>query len=291
MIQTFKKIFSNLIIFQISVLFLFLSVKANGEDKSNSPTSKEVAACEVAKEFITIFEFLRSRIELVGNEKSALTVAKKAALSCQGSAVRFIRTVSIFNDIEIDNRSLIDLSVEVAGWPDDKAISFQEIFQKSYVASYLDLDLYESIRVAKKLAFLNEGESAKIGEDYKDFVVFCLEDKGLNFSKPQCGKLAENLISFRKSNRKPITPQIKDLYEFLILDMDKNKKPIADNVSFIKIAEKVLSKDEKSVDNFKASFKYANSDKGLKLTMKESLKFAIDLVTEAGVTTGFTPSR
>ncbi len=278
-----KLILKNKFFIILSFFSFCFNLMANETTASSDKKNENIKPCEVTKEFITIFEFLKSKIELVGTEKSAALIAKKAASSCQGAAARFIRTVSVFNDIEIDNRSLIDIALEVSAFNDIQATSFQQIFQKNFVSNGLDQELYSSIRIAKKLALLNDSDSLqvteKMGEDYLEFVEFCLSDNGLQLAKPICAELSAKFIGFRSSNKKSISVQIKNLHHFLMSDMEAAKRPIPDKNSFLKIAEKILSKNEFAVENFKEAFKYASSESGLKLTTKESIKFSLDLVT------------
>ena len=59
-----------------------------------------------------------------------------------------------------------------------------------FLQNYLDMDLASSLKMARELSLEYRGNPMAAAMDYAKLTEFCVQEKGLDLSKPRCGKLA-----------------------------------------------------------------------------------------------------
>lgn len=238
-------------------------------DKSVQP----VTTCDSAQEFIVTFEFLRDKGDLAGGGDNALEVAKKVSKGCTGSAKRFINTANLLIKAEIDYKTVLQVASEMALKSDTTASAFFDIFERTYMSSYLDLDAYSSLKIANNLTTLYKGDTSYVADDYSRIVDFCLAKEGMQLPKPRCAKMGALFSSFGQKHKKSVYSQFVAMYQYL-----QSLKP--DQLSIeesLEVMERVLVVNEKAFENFKLAFEYAIKDSGLKGTKKDALKIGLEM--------------
>ncbi len=255
-------------------LLVFSTLTFAAVPKVDAQSEKQ--ECPRSKEFITSFEFLKSQMDWVGTEKKALEIAEKVSAGCKGSAARFISTIVLLEKAEIENRSILDQAVSNALASEKRFQSFKVIFQQAYLSQALDLDAFQSLSLAKKLSIDLPFEKDNLDQDFRQLVQFCLDTQGLALSKPQCAQIVTDWISAGSKFQGSIAKGIKQLFQYL----QESKSEKVTIGSFVDIATKIAGNGDTGIENFKLAYQYAQSDKGLKLTNKEALQFALKMSEE-----------
>jgi hypothetical protein len=259
----------------MSLIFLSGSVAFaswNPLDLFKKKSSTEVA-CESAREFIVTLEYLRNKTDLAGSGDNAIQIAKKVSRGCTGSALRFINTANLLTKAELDNRSVIETSIEMAQRDEATASAFFDIFQRTFQSSALDLDLYASLRVAKRLTTEFSGDTAYVANDYSKIVEFCLNSEGMALSKPKCAGIGAQFSAYGEKHKAAVFDQFQGLYKFLSANSDQQLTLDAK----LDVMAKVLSVNSLASTNFMKSYEYAMSEKGLNGVHKDALELALTL--------------
>lgn len=233
----------------------------------------EPVICPSAKEFITTREYLNDHSELGLNESEILDTSRKVAAGCAGAASRFTKAFTILSKTEGGSRGSLRVAVELSQKSENYTTAFLEIFKKSYLSEYLDLDYNTSLQMARSLSVDFAGEPERAQKDFVDLVAFCTDEKYLALSKPICGQIAGRVVKATEQYNAPIASEFISLFEFIVSE----KGPTPDLVKAIEVAEQVIMIGPEAAANFKTAYRYAIQDDGLAYTAKDSLQFAMEI--------------
>ncbi len=240
---------------------------------SLADNNKPQEYCSSAKEFITTKEFLTDRKELGLSEKEIIETAKAVAKGCTGAAERFSKSFSVLMKTESGPRGSLKIATQLAQKSEAYTKAYLEIFKKSYLAEYLDLDYKTAQDMAQSLSVDFKGDPDIASEDFMEIVKFCTGEKFLALSKPRCGLIAGRIVKKTENFGRHMATSFIDLFQFIVSE----KGPTPDLLMALDIAEKIIAHGPEAPQNFKTAYRYAINEEGLAYTAKDSLKFASEL--------------
>ncbi|GIL17569.1 MAG: hypothetical protein BroJett040_13200 [Oligoflexia bacterium] len=247
----------------LRILFLFFSITAQAAIEPKE-------ACQSAKEFITTYEFLKTKSQLFGQATEMAKAASQAAQGCTGSAKRFIKVVSTLEKSDLTAGDIVRTATQVAQKSDAVAEAFVQIFQRAYATDGFDLDLQSAIQVAKSLSIDFKGEVDMAMKDFTKISNFCLGKNGLDYTKPQCGKMAQRMALYSDQHGL----EVGDAFLTAIKYMTSKSGPELTMGEAVKLSEEVVKLHPSGTDDFQIAYQYAVSKKGLNLKRDEAIKFA-----------------
>ena len=239
--------------------------------KSEKPI--EVEWCDSHKEFVTTLEFMRKQDYYEMGEQHSREVAKQVAKGCNGAAKRYVRVYELLRKVEAGARTSINTAIEMSQSTDKRVNTFMATFRNAYSENRLDLDISNSLKIAKGLSVEFKGDSDKAKRDYDKLVSFCINQKKIGGSIPVCAKIAYEVTKSAEMYKEPAADGFIETYEFL-----RNHKELNFQISkAIVEARKVVAIHPRAAENFVAAFKYATSKKGLNIPAKQTLLFAYEM--------------
>lgn len=225
--------------------------------------------CASAKEYITSFEYLREKLDLVGTEKKARQVASLVSAQCSGAADRFIRVAALLSSVGYLPELSVDLALEFAARSSANTETFQQVFKMSFLKNYLDLDLSSSLELALSLSKL-DGRQVLVEDEFSNTVRFCVENDGLGLSKPDCARFAQRIVGYGNGHNSSIFQAFTRAYDF-IMSSDGPQQPM---FLALQIAEKIVAIGPGAVENYILAYRYAMSERGLALVQSAAMSFA-----------------
>jgi hypothetical protein len=250
---------------------------ANKKPEVAKAEETETENCRSSREYITVLEYLRGQKAFALSDAESQRVSERVAGLCNGAAVRFITTVNLLVKSTLPTRTALETGVDVARGTTAQSKAFAEIFRKTYLAEYLDLDPQTSLRIAKTLStdFLGDPEIA--ARDYSQTIDFCLNRKGLDLTRPYCAELAARIA--RLGDRYPYGAArlFQDAYDYV--SSDSSRAPNRPTAEAVKLAEEITAQGPSGLANFREAYRYAISSGGLQVADHEALVFAKKMTT------------
>ncbi len=228
-------------------------------------------ACSATREFVSVLEYLRSVKEFSLPEADARKTADDVARSCTGSARRFISVAQTLLKAGLSGKDALNTARELAARSEGEARSFVGIFRLAFLEDGLDLDLMNSMRLARELSVQFAGESAWAYDDFRKVVEFCMKERGLDLPKGVCGVLAARIAKKSEIANGGVASDFIRVFHFA---RDAKRGVGTTTGRALEIAEEVAIAGPDATDNFVSAFKYAMSTKGLGLAADEAFSFA-----------------
>lgn len=252
------------------ILISMFSIDATAEKSSDQ---KKAEWCDSHREFVTTLEFMRKQDYYEMGEKHSRDVAMKVSKGCTGAAKRYVKVYELLRKVEAGARTSINTAIDMALSTDKRVSTFMATFRNAYSENKLDLDISNSLRIARGLSIEFKGDSDKAKRDYDRLVSFCVDQKKVGGSIPVCAKIAYEVTKSAENYKESASEGFIQVYEFL-----KNHKNLNFQISKAIIeAKKVVAIHPKAAENYVASFKYAISKKGLNIPANKTLKFAYEM--------------
>ena len=233
--------------------------------------------CKSHREYITTLEYMRKQDHYKMGETFSREVADQVSNGCTGAAKRFVRVYELLVKVEAGARSSAQFAIELAQTTDAHVDTFMGIFKNAYEPKKLDLDVLSSVKIAKRLSSDYKGDVKQALKDYEALVKFCLDEKHIGASAPQCALLAAEVATAGENHKNPISKSFEKLYTWLRTD----KSTGISMAQAIEIAKKVVMTHPKAVDNFIAAYSYGLKEKGLSYSADQSLNFAMNITQKA----------
>lgn len=228
--------------------------------------------CPTTKEFITVYEYLKSKKGYF-KPKWAMDTANDVATGCKGAAMRFIKVFELLLRAETYADDAAKLGVMAANSTDEVTESFIETFQKAYLKNYLDLDLGSSIKLARGLSFTYKGKVKNAQDDFTKLVRFCSAKNSLNLSKPVCAKLAYRVSLLGQDTPGGIYDAFYTGFDYLT----SGRGPKVTVETALRVSEELVSVSPMAVYNFVKAYEYGMNKEGMGLTVTQAVKFARNL--------------
>ncbi len=257
---------SNLILFTLILIpLIFIQRASSATSAANLGT--EPLGCESAKEFITTFEFLRDHLDLAGSGDNAVKLASQVSAGCTGAAKRFIQTAKFMKKVDLPLTEILSTSVEFAQKEDSHADAFNQIFKRAYAEDGFDLDMVTSLQLAKKISVEYPGNVQRALKDFETVSEFCLKKTEVTVSRQACAELAKN-ISLNGKEKAPMASEVFiEAYRYIKTTIGLTAHDA------LKISQDLVKIHPLAFSNFKLSYEYAISDKGLKSNKEQSVLF------------------
>ncbi len=259
--------------------FLLSLLLSTAHAAKSEPSSEKLPPCYSSKEFITALEFLRSQKQFDLSEEQSRKTAESVAQSClqkgadrEGTAKRFIRITELLVKAGLTSKNAIETALEFSARTDAETEAFITIFRYAFLKDYLDLDMFASMNMAKRLSMDFKGNTKTAVSDFEKIVKFCASEKYLDLPRPQCGETAARLAKLGENEPRGVAEAWISSYEFL---RSQKKGPGLATVNALELSEELLNKyGTVGLDNFSHAFRYAINKKGLDMSNDEALKFA-----------------
>jgi hypothetical protein len=229
--------------------------------------------CPSTKEFITVLNYLRERSHHGFSEAEIRDTAFKVSQGCAGSAARFTRTFETLLKTEAAARGSMELAVQLSPMTDAYTDTFLEVFKKSYLAEFLDLDYLTSLQMARSLSIEYLGDPLIAEKDFLALVEFCTSEKWMGLSKPRCGVIAGRIVKSAEKFNREVAPQFKNTFEFIVSD----RGPTPDLMKALELSERIVAMGPDATENFIQAYRFGIDKDGLALAAKDSLHFALRL--------------
>lgn len=250
-----------------SILFFLLTFSSAESVFASQAKTSEVARCESAKEFITTYEYLRDDSDVAGSSDNAVKVATQVAAGCTGSAKRFIQTLQFLKKVELPLQEILFTSVDFAKKEDIHVQAFKEIFKRTYAEDGFDLTIDKSLKISKEVAVEFSGNVGNALKDFNRISEFCSQADKVFLPRPDCAELAKRIALSGKESGPSASEIFLQAYQYL-----KNSVEMTAPDS-LQLAEQLVAKDPQAFENFKLSYEYALSEKGLKSSKEQAIRF------------------
>jgi hypothetical protein len=250
------------------IALFFLTPLNLRADSVPIPKTTESPRCESAKEFITTFEYLRDASDLAGSGDNAVKIASQVAEGCTGSAKRFIQTLQFLNKVELPLQEILSTAIDFAKKEDTNVEAFNQIFKRLYAEDGFDLDIGASLKIAKSIGVEYPGNVKNALRDFERISAFCFKGDELFLPKPDCAELAKRISLYGKENRTSAAEAFISGYKYI-----KETVGLTSHDA-LKISEQLVGKDPQAFENFKLSYEYAMSEKGLKANKEQAVRFS-----------------
>ncbi|MEY4615769.1 MAG: hypothetical protein RJB66_729 [Pseudomonadota bacterium] len=230
--------------------------------------------CEPIKEYREMMNFFRSqKDEINPSEALARQLAAEISKGCDGAARRFVKTFLFLKKSGVDHTRSIEYALEFSKTDQETVDNFFELFKKTYLGEYFDLDYSSALRISFELSKLYKGNRKQAREDFLQISKFCLEKTGLNLPVTQCADLSVSMARWSQYYPDGIRDDFFKLYRIL---RDDKRFGVSIKTS-INIIREVLPYGPKSVQNFIRSYEYAIDPTGLASGGVAAIKFALSM--------------
>jgi hypothetical protein len=278
-IHRIKKPYLFLSLFNLFVAVNTVTSHAALKTTETSPSD----VCSYAREYITSLEYLRSQKQLVLSEAEGRKLALQVSTGCNGSADRFIKTVSVLTKSGLSANDSIKIGTEFSKKTSDEAETFLAVFKKGFLAEYLDMDLQNALKLARSLSTDFKGDTLAVRKDFDKMVDFCTgkSSQGIELSLPQCGDFAARVAKLGEKLNGGMADSFEKLFKFLTT---QGSGPGLTKSQSLLLTEKVIQTGTTGIENFIQAYKYAVAGSGLAMDVRDALEFAkklsIDLPAE-----------
>lgn len=254
----------------VIVLFFLLPSPLLAKDDKISDGREYIYDCKSDREFITTYEFLKSKSEFALNPASMRETALAVADGCTGAASHFIEITELLIKARLDGRTALKTAVEIAAKGETGASAFVKIFKIAFAKEYFDLDVAASMRLAKRLTQDFKGNPEIAGDDFADLAKFCTSDLGVGLVRSKCAALVERMILVNAEGKQRIASAFHEAFAFLTNRDEINLTP----GDAVVVAETIVSTSPDAVSVFRRTYQYAMDASGLGLSRPEAVKFA-----------------
>ncbi len=230
--------------------------------------------CEPLKEFRIAMDFFRVEKEVINpSEAKARHLSSQISKGCKGAAQRFIKTFLLLFKSGVDQFRAIEYGVEFANADDETVENFFEIFKKTYLNEYFDLDYSTALKVSFELSKSFKGNRQKAREDFLEVSNFCLKKEGMNLPIRLCAELAIKLARLSHYYPEGVQKDFLNLYKLL-----REDRRFGMNIlTSLRVILHVLPFGPTAPSNFLKSYEYAIDPNGLASGGISAIKFAIKM--------------
>ena len=243
-----------------------------------------MSVCEGrAREFIATYEFLKRQGEnepAFAAPASQRELAEEVSKGCDGAAKRFIHAMLLLERSGVGGADRVRLARSLALTDAAHAELFFAVFSLAFAKDGLDLDLVSSLRMAERLGLTMDGgdsASPKIAlKVFRDVTGFCLKttgNRGLDLSRPVCAEIATEMAeSAARQGESSLGSKFAQSVLFLSQERGEERLSIAEAVALMRSI--AAEAGATGLENFRTALAYAARDGGMKLSFRDSIRFA-----------------
>jgi hypothetical protein len=228
--------------------------------------------CEPLKEYREAINFFRIQKEDINpSEARARELAGEIAKGCDGAAQRFVKTFLLLKKSGVDHPRAIEYAVEFAKSDDETVENFFELFKKTYLGEYFDLDYSSALKISFELSKLYKGNRKKALQDFLEISKFCLKRDGLNLPISQCADIAVVMARLSQYYPEGVHEEFFKLYKALRED----RRFGVSIKTALRIIREVLPFGPTAPKNFLKAYEYAIDPQGLASGGLAAIKFSV----------------
>lgn len=234
--------------------------------------------CDPIKEYKEALNFFRTeKTEVNPSEARSREMAQKISLGCKGAAKRFVKVFLLLKKSGVDHSRALVYSIEFANSDDDTVENFFELFKKTYLGEYYDLDYSSALKLSFELSKKYKGNRKQAREDFLELSKFCLSKEGLNLPVTQCADISISLARLSQFFPDGIRNDFYKLYKAL-----REDRRFGVNVlTAMRIIKEVLPYGPTATQTFLQSYEFAIDPKGLASGGMAAVKFAVSMAKSA----------
>lgn len=230
--------------------------------------------CDPIKEYKeAILYFRNNKTEISPSESRAREWSLKISKGCSGAAKRFIKVFLLLKKSGVDQSRAVLYGIEFANTDDDTVESFFELFKKTYLGEYFDLDYSSALKLSFELSKKYKGNRRQAREDFLELSKYCLNKEGLNLPVSYCVDLSVNLTRMSQYYPDGIRNDFFRLYKTLRED----RKFGVNILTAIRIIKEVLPYGPLATQTFLKSYEFAIDPSGLGSGGMAAVKFAVNM--------------
>lgn len=255
------------------VLTIFILTALNTQLAWSAKRQKDIEfldQCQSTREYITAVRFLRKKKDFSLDEKQVRTIADKVSLGCTGASKRFIIITNLLVKTGLDSKSAIEMGVKFASKSELEMKTFSYIYKRSFLKSYLDLDIRTSIEIAYSLADKFNGKHTNSQRTFNQVLRLCNNREQLDLPNKKCANLAARVAKAGEKYKKPLGDGFRSLFNYLI----RKSGPNLPTFQAVEMSEVVMRSGPMSAKNFIQAYKFALSKNGLNVPRGKALEFA-----------------
>lgn len=228
--------------------------------------------CDPIKEYRMAINFFRvQKDEINPSESRARELAAEISKGCAGAAQRFVKVFLLLKKSGVDHPRAIEYAIEFAKSDDETVENFFEIFKKTYLGEYFDLDYSTSLKMSFALSKLYKGNRKHAREDFLEISKFCLNKDGLNLPVANCAELSMEMAKLSQYYPDGIKTDFFNLYKSLRED----RRFGVTIKTALRIIHEVLPFGPTAPKTFLESYEYAIDPSGLASGGIAAIKFAV----------------
>ncbi len=229
--------------------------------------------CKSTDEFKKAVEFLSKETDLSLSETAMVEHAYDISKGCTGAAERFTELYQLLKKSGVDLGESFKLAKIFSRLESERALSFKEIFKKTFLENYLNLDFKNAFDLSLSLSKDYKGSPENIKNDFVSMTQFCLSEKEMSLDYKTCTELIIQITKSTEMYKNGVFADFKKLYDFL-----RNDKRLGLSIqSSIKIIPQILKNGPQAVTNFTNAFNYSVNESPVKLNENQALKLALSL--------------
>ncbi len=230
-------------------------------------------SCLSSKEFITTHQFLKQK-KFSLSEKQILEISQDVSQGCNGSAISFIKVFDLLSKVGVPSHKSLKVAKNFINAPNYSSKAFTEIFKKSYLAGQLDQNVDFSLDLALSLTKDTEAEYENILYDFNKLLGFCLSSKHLDLPRTQCAQMIKEVSLNGHHINQKVSNAFIGVFKFLT---QSKKGPQLSTYKAFYLAKELSAYGNDVEANIIHAYRYAQSEKGLKLSPPQALDFAMNL--------------
>lgn len=228
--------------------------------------------CNPIKEYREAINFFRVyKQEINPSEALSRRMAGEIAKGCNGAAQRFVKTFLLLKKSGVDQPRAIQYAMEFVNSDDETVENFFELFKKTYLGEYFDLDYTSALKISFELSKQYKGNRKRARTDFLEISKFCLQKGGINLPAVQCADLAVSMSRLSQYYPEGVQGDFFKLYKTLTED----RRFGVSVQTALRIIREVLRYGPTAPSNFLKSYEYAIDPSGLASGGIGAVKFAI----------------
>ena len=258
------------VLMTLSITTLILPFSASVFAAKKKDIKEYETQCLASREYITSVRYLRKQKVFALDEKQIRSLADSVSKGCTGASKRFILVTNLLVKTGLDSKSALLMGVKLSDKTEKEVKTFTYIFKRSFLKSYLDLDIKTSIDIAYMLADKFDGDHSNSQRTFNQILKLCNSKGQLDMPNRTCAKLAARVAKAGANYKKPLGSGFRKLFHYLI----KTDGPNLPSFKAIEITEKILNNGPTASKNFIQAYRFGISKKGLNFNRGQAINFA-----------------
>jgi len=230
--------------------------------------------CDPIKEYKEAIKFFRiEKGDINPSEARSRRLAFEISKGCFGATKRFIKVFLLLKKSGVDHSRAIDYGIEYAKSDDETVENFFELFKKTYLGEYFDLDYTSALRISFELSKLYKGNRKQAREDFLEISKFCMKKEGINLPISKCAEISVAMTRLSQYYPDGVRNDFFKLYKSLRED----RRFGVSVLTAIRIIYEVLPYGPTAPKTFLNSYEFAIDPSGLASGGMAAVKFAVQM--------------